>query len=100
MGADLKEYPEVLERLVDGPAVSSSSGSGTARFFPFGSLAGSFMVRAGVVDGAFRRGLCEQSRVSRVKTGDNKNAHTACCCVENPVGLLLPFPFLRENEWS
>jgi hypothetical protein len=45
---DRREY-EVLGRLVDGPTMSSSSsseeGSGTARFFPLESCAGSLIVK-------------------------------------------------------
>ena len=43
---------------MDGPAVSSSSGSGAARFFPLGSRIGSLIVKGLVkVDGGLRRGL-------------------------------------------
>lgn len=55
---DRKEY-EVLGRLVEGPAISSSPelGSGAARFLPLMSLGGSLMVRATDWAGGFRRGL-------------------------------------------
>ena len=42
---------------MDDPAVSSSSGSGAARFFPLGSRIGSLIVKALEVDGGLRRGL-------------------------------------------
>ena len=42
---------------MDGPAVSSSSGSGVARFFPLGSRIGSLIVKGLEVDGGLRRGL-------------------------------------------
>jgi len=51
--ADLREYAEVLERLVDGPACSSSV-SGAARFLPFKSREGSLMVRE-IDEVVFRR---------------------------------------------
>lgn len=55
---DRKAY-EVLGRLVEGPAVSSSPelGSGKARFLPLMSLGGSLMVNATDWAGGFRRGL-------------------------------------------
>lgn len=43
---DLNEYADVRGRLVEGSAVASSSGSGTARFFPFVSRTGSLMAKA------------------------------------------------------
>lgn len=46
---DLREYPEIFGRLVEGPALSSSVDSGAARFFPFGSWIGSFIARVGGV---------------------------------------------------
>jgi hypothetical protein len=54
---DLNEYADVLGRLVEGPAMSSSSGSGAARFFPLISRTGSRIVR-GISEGiGLRRGL-------------------------------------------
>lgn len=40
------EYVEVLVRLVEGPALSASSGSGATRFLPFKSEIGSFIASA------------------------------------------------------
>ncbi len=42
---DLREYVEILGRLVEGPSITSSVGSGAARFFPLGSRIGSFIAR-------------------------------------------------------
>jgi len=54
---DLSEYAEVLGRLVEGPAMSSSSGSGAARFLPLMSRTGSRIVRGISEEVGLRRGL-------------------------------------------
>lgn len=64
--ADRRAY-EVLDFLVDGPAVSSSPelGSGAARFLPLVSLKGSLMVKPTDCGGGFRRArLLEREGVS------------------------------------
>lgn len=52
---DRREYAVVLDRLEEGPALSSSSKSGAARFFPLWSLTGSLIDKGAVVADVLRR---------------------------------------------
>jgi len=60
---------KVLGRLVEEPVDSSSAGSGAARFFPFGSVIGSFIVRAA----GLRRALSNMES-SLVKSMQNRDS--------------------------
>jgi hypothetical protein len=83
---DLNEYAEVLGRLVEGPAMSSSSGSGAARFLPLMSRTGSRIVKGISEEVGLRRGLNIMLKTVRLET--------------DTFGLCVPFATTWGVCWS